>query len=312
MTEINTRIDGVEEDITNLDNRVTVNEGDISDLKDSLGSLTDAAVTYDGDGKSSVTLKGENGTKISNLADGTEDSDAVNLGQLNALRDLHEERLDGHDTILEEHSVSIENHEKEFQTLQQVLGDGYSTPTFNTIKIGNISSDGANINMGGGIITGLGDGGIYQGSTDAITGSQLWSAYRRMDDLQESINIVGAHAAAMSGLHPVPYNPYEPTTLSAAFGTYRDEYAVAVGVFHYVRSNLMFNLGASLCSDGDIMGRAGISIAVGPNSKKKPELARDMVSMQQQQIQSQYRIQELEAEIAALKQQITQITNISK
>ena len=300
VTNINNKIENIEGDITNLDNRVTK-------LED-LDYLGDAAVTYDGNDKSSVTLKGENGTKISNLADGTEESDAVNFGQLSEVKGLSEANAEK----LEEHSVYIENHEQEFKTLLTVLGDGYSNPTFNTIKIGDISSDGININMGGGIITGLGDGGIYPGSTDAVTGNQLWNAYKRMDDLQESINIVGAHAAAMSGLHPVPYNPYEPTTLSAAFGTYRDEYAVAVGVFHYVRSNLMFNLGASLCSDGDIMGRAGISIAVGPNSKKKPELARDMVSMQQQQIQSQYRIQELEAEIAALKQQITQITNISK
>ena len=63
-----------------------------------------------------------------------------------------------------------------------------------------------------------------------------------MDDLNESINIVGAHAAALSGLHPIQYNPYEPTTLSAAVGTYRDEYAVAVGVFHYVRENVLFGI----------------------------------------------------------------------
>ena len=59
------------------------------------------------------------------------------------------------------------------------------------------------------------------------------------------------------GFTPIDYNPYEPTTLSAAVGTYRDEYAIAVGVFHYARENVMFNLGASLCSDGDLMGRAG-------------------------------------------------------
>ena len=29
--------------------------------------------------------------------------------------------------------------------------------------------------------------------------------YRRMDDLREDVNIVGAHAAALSGLHPIDY-----------------------------------------------------------------------------------------------------------
>ena len=79
--------------------------------------------------------------------------------------------------------------------------------------------------MGGGKITGLADGGVYEGSKDAVNGGQLWDAYqrmdsmgndiyRRMDDLREDVNIVGAHAAALSGLHPIDYNPYEPNTRS--------------------------------------------------------------------------------------------------
>ena len=116
-----------------------------------------------------------------------------------------------------------------------------------------------------------------------MTGNQLWDAYQRMDDMQEGINIVGAHAAALSGLHPIDYNPFEPTTLSAAVGTYRDEYAVAVGVFHYMRENVLFNLGASLCSDGDVMGRAGISFTVGRGGDKKKALApKDMNEVQAQ------------------------------
>ena len=119
--------------------------------------------------------------------------------------------------------------------------------------------------------------------------------YRRMDDLREDVNIVGAHAAALSGLHPIDYNPYEPTTLSAAVGTYRDEYAVAVGVFHYVRENVMFNLGASLCSDGDIMGRAGVSFTVG-KSPDKPKVAGTMNGLRNQVIAMQAKLDELEAE----------------
>ena len=119
--------------------------------------------------------------------------------------------------------------------------------------------------------------------------------YRRMDDLREDVNIVGAHAAALSGLHPIDYNPYEPTTLSAAVGTYRDEYAVAVGVFHYTRENVMFNLGVSLCSDGDIMGRAGVSFTVGKSSDK-PKVAGTMNGLRNQVIAMQAKLDELEAE----------------
>ena len=267
------------------------------------------AVKYDDTDKASVTLgdpaaatarAANEGVELKNIADGTDDLDAVNKRQLDAVQG----QVDVHKTTLNEHTVMIENHEEQFTTLQTVLGDTYETPTFNRITIGNIISDGANIDMGGGTITGLADGSIAPGSTDAVTGGQLWNAYKRMDDLNESINIVGAHAAALSGLHPIQYNPYEPTTLSAAVGTYRDEYAVAVGVFHYVRSNVLFNLGASICSDGDVMGRAGVSLAVGKGGRKKPELARDMVGMQQQMIAMQAMLEELKEENAKNKETI--------
>ena len=158
-------------------------------------------------------------------------------------------------------------------------------------------------------LTNIADGGVYSGSSDAVTGNQLWDAYqhmgtmenniyREMDNLREDVNIVGAHAAALSGLHPIDYNPYEPTTLSAAIGTYRDEYAVAVGVFHYARENVMFNLGASLCSDGDLMGRAGVSFALGKSSKKQPRLAGTMGGLQKQVLDMQAKLDELEAKNA--------------
>ena len=272
------------------------------------GTAAANAVQYDDDSKTSVTLnKSGDAVKLTNIADGKDDLDAVNKRQLDAVQgqvDVHKTTLEKHETTLNEHTVMIENHEEQFTTLQTVLGDTYSSPSFSSITVGNIYSDGTNINMGGGTITDLADGSIAPGSTDAVTGGQLWNAYKRMDDLNESINIVGAHAAALSGLHPIQYNPYEPTTLSAAVGTYRDEYAVAVGVFHYVRSNVLFNLGASICSDGDVMGRAGVSLAVGKGGRKKPELARDMVGMQQQMIAMQAMLEELKEENAKNKETI--------
>ena len=208
-----------------------------------------------------------------------------------------------------------------------VLGgaeNGYKKPTFDTvtandINVGkvnisgsginmggaDITTGGGNIDMGGGRITNVANGAVAQNSTDAVNGGQLGDAYqridamggdiyRRMDDLREDVNVVGAHAAALSGLHPIDYNPYEPTTLSAAVGTYRDEYAVAVGVFHYARENVMFNLGASLCSDGDIMGRAGVSFTVG-KSPDKPKVAGTMNGLRNQVIAMQAKLDELEA-----------------
>lgn len=281
VTQNETDIAGLGTDVSALDGRVTQAEDDISAIEASIRN----AVQYDGGAKDKLTLAGGEGTVISNVADGVDAADAVNKRQL--------------DAAVTEYTTSIENHEREFRFLQSVLGEGYSNPTFSSLRVGGIRSDGVNLHMGGGTITGLADGGIYRGSSDAVTGNQLWQAYRRMDDLNKSINIVGAHTAALSGLNPIPYNPYEPTTLSAAVGIYRDEYAVAVGVSHYVHENVLFNMGASICSDGDVMARAGISLAVGMGGKKKPELARDMAGMQQQMIAMQAKLEELAARDAA-------------
>ena len=169
------------------------------------------------------------------------------------------------------------------------------TPEFERVQVGNVDISQDGIRMGGNPITGLANGGIYQGSTDAVNGDQLWNAYRRIDTINERVQIVGAHAAALSALHPVPYNPYEPTTFSAGFGMYRNEQSVAIGVFHYVRENMLVNVGLSLNTDGDTMGRAGISFAVGTGSKKKqPVLARDMVEMQKMMMAMQEKMAQLE------------------
>ena len=209
----------------------------------------------------------------------------------------------GEVTIARGGNIQITQDDNKF-TIGVIESPTFSAVNADNANIGGITVGSGGINMGGKKITGLADGSIAPGSTDAVTGGQLWNAYKRMDDLNESINIVGAHAAALSGLHPIQYNPYEPTTLSAAVGTYRDEYAVAVGVFHYVRSNVLFNLGASICSDGDVMGRAGVSLAVGKGGRKKPELARDMVGMQQQMIAMQAMLEELKEENAKNKETI--------
>ena len=198
----------------------------------------------------------------------------------------------------------------------------FSKVTAESVSVGgkvNISSGG--IDMGGTRLTGLADGSVSAGSSDAVTGGQLWDTYQRMgtmenniyremDDLREDVNVVGAHAAALSGLHPIQYNPYEPTTLSAAVGTYRDEYAVAVGVFHYTRENVMFNLGASLCSDGDLMGRAGVSFALGKSSDKKPRLASTMGGLQKQVLDMQTKLDSLEEKNARNEEIIKQNAEI--
>ncbi|WP_146157036.1 YadA-like family protein [Halomonas urumqiensis] len=89
------RIDGVEGDVSQLGDRVTLVEGDVANLGDNVDALNDQAVKYDTNEDGSVdyetiTLAGDAGTTITNVADGdiSENSvDAVNGGQLWDLQD---------------------------------------------------------------------------------------------------------------------------------------------------------------------------------------------------------------------------------
>ena len=192
-------------------------------------------------------------------------------------------------TVTENQSSSIN------QSVIDIAND-YNTINDSAVQYDDSSKTRITLNEGGEAtqLTNVADGRIAAGSRDAVTGNQLYQAYQRMNDLDKSIDVVGAHAAAMSALHPVPYNKYEPTTFSAGVGTYHDEYAMAIGAFHYLRPNLMINVGASVCSDGDVMGRIGLSVALGKSTRKQPELAHDVAGMQEQMSVMQAKLTELE------------------
>lgn len=184
-------------------------------------------------------------------------------------------------------------------------------PEFACVKAGNVLIGGNGIDMGGTRMTGLAAGRVYRGSSDAVTGGQLWDAYRRIDKIDERAKMIGAHAAALSALHPVPYNPYEPTTLSAGFGAYRGEYSAAVGVFHYVRENLLVNTGLALNTDGDLMARAGISVAVGRGGQRQASLVRDMTDVQRELAAMRQTIAQLKKENAQNKETIRELQKAS-
>ncbi|WP_318153425.1 YadA-like family protein [Halomonas sp. ML-15] len=90
VESIDGRVGEVEGDVTELDNRVTNVEGDVANLGDSFDELNDQAVKYDTneDGSvnyDSITLEGDEGTSITNVAAGEvseQSSDAVNGSQL--------------------------------------------------------------------------------------------------------------------------------------------------------------------------------------------------------------------------------------
>ncbi|WP_233264085.1 YadA family autotransporter adhesin [Lysobacter panacisoli] len=93
ITNIDGRVTNVEGDVTNLDNRVTNVEGDVTNLTTQINnggvglvkqSTPDGVVTVAGStGGNEVSVAGTGGPRrISGVAPGTQDTDAVNLGQI--------------------------------------------------------------------------------------------------------------------------------------------------------------------------------------------------------------------------------------
>ena len=133
-------------------------------------------------------------------------------------------------------------------------------------KFGNVV-----INDGGsGKITGVSDGVLSSTSTDAVNGSQLYETNRDIGALDDRVSRVGAMSAALSGIQAGTYIESCPTQVGVGAGTYNGKYAVAAGVNHYSSKCVLFNAGAAL-SGGEVMGRAGVTIALetAPNKRKK-------------------------------------------
>jgi autotransporter adhesin len=147
----------VSEALTSLDTSVTNNTTNITHIQEQLkesGLIGDdgvaiGAVQYNAD-KSQVVLAGANGTQIKNVADGTDDMDAVNVRQL---------RSSG---LVDEN------------------GDMMSAVTYNADK-SQVMLAGAN----GTVIGNVADGRIAIGSKEAVNGGQL-AAIR--DQLQDQID----------------------------------------------------------------------------------------------------------------------------
>ena len=108
--------------------------------------------------------------------------------------------------------------------------------------------------------------------TDAINVNQLKGATDKMANAISAVagetQRVGAHAAAMSALKPIQYDPLEPTQVMAGVGNYRGETAAALGVAHYTAEDTMFHVGVSVGSHHNMVN-AGVTHKFGNSDAKK-------------------------------------------
>uniref|UniRef100_UPI003C7C85A4 ESPR-type extended signal peptide-containing protein n=1 Tax=Burkholderia ambifaria TaxID=152480 RepID=UPI003C7C85A4 len=157
--------------LENLDGRVASNTGDITHIKNQFTNTglvdadgdTRAAVTYDKnkDGTpnyQSATLAGKGGTKLSNVAAGTADLDAVNVSQLKSSGLVGEDGKSRAAVTYDKNTDGTPNYKS-----ATLAGEGGTTLT--NVKAGALSAT----------------------STDAVNGSQLFATNENLGNLKDTL-----------------------------------------------------------------------------------------------------------------------------
>lgn len=253
----------------------------------------------------STTINGvvgiDNTGKISGVANGEADKDAVNYGQL---KDVKAEALK-HSTVTNGDNIAVtettnKDGGKEYKvaldkeinldsvtTGQTVMnndglkvGDkvsvtaaavtaGKTSISDEGVKVGDktyISDKGLNANDQK--VTNVADGDISATSKDAVNGSQLYKTNQevanntnRINKLGSRVNKVGAGAAALAALHPMDFDPDDKLTFSAGYGNYGGENAAAIGAYYRPDEKVMFSVGGTV-GNGENMVNAGVSFSL--------------------------------------------------
>ena len=160
--------------------------------------------------------------------------------------------------------------------------------------------------MGGNVITSVADGRIAQDSTDAVNGGQLWKMNR---DLTSEIRKSGSRAAALAGLHPLPYDPDKPTSVAAAWGNYRGENTLALGLQHYFSDDALLTVASTI--NHEPMLSASLSFRLGGSSsistKKKASQKRQLALQDAKLARMETKLEELNQDKTAAELRYTKL-----
>ena len=109
-------------------------------------------------------------------------------------------------------------------------------------------------------------------ANDMALSNRIDNVEKRLGDVEQRIDKVGAMAAAIANLRTMGFDPEAPTEIAVGVGQYKSETGLAIGVFHYPNQDFM--LSASLSTSGDeVMGGIGATWRIG--RKTAAEKAKD-------------------------------------
>ena len=268
------------------------------------------------------------GMKIQDVAEGTADTDAVNVKQLkDSISNISNVAVDAAGIKL-----GYKADGANAQTTSLKDGLNFKSGELTTATVGengevtyNVKTSTLTIDSKG---TVKGEAGVATSDNVAKVINQVVQQNSSdTKELKQAISNVstesqrvGAHAAAMGALKPIQYDPLEPTQVMAGVGNYRGETAAALGLAHYTNENTMLNVGITLGGTHNMVN-AGVTHKFGYSSEKKniPDrykggpissiyvMQDEMTRMQAKNDAQQVEIEQQRAEIESLKSMVQQL-----
>lgn len=268
------------------------------------------------------------GMKIQDVAEGTADTDAVNVKQLkDSISNISNVAVDAADIKL-----GYKADGANAQTTSLKDGLNFKSGELTTATVGENGEVTYNVKTSTLTIDGKGtvkgEAGVATSDNVAKvinqvvqqTSSDTKELKQAISNVSTESQRVGAHAAAMAALKPIQYDPMEPTQVMAGIGNYRGETAAALSLAHYTNENTMLNVGVSLGGTHNMVN-AGVTHKFGSSPEKKniPErykggpissiyvMQDEMTRMQAKNDAQQVEIEQQRDEIESLKSMVQQL-----
>lgn len=225
----NTLVDGTNTTVTSQDNKFGRKEYKVnvnSDLTNMNSVQFNNGVAINNNG-----INAGNKT-ITNVTAGQNDTDAVNVSQLNNAKDQLTGRINGLDQ-------RVTTNANDIRTAEHTILDHEG-------RITVLESDVKDL-----------DNKINSTAGNVLNQSKSYT------DSQAAK--VGANAAALSALHPLDFNADEKWQFSVGFGNYKGKNATALGAFYQPNENVLLSVGTTL-GTGENMINAGATVRFGSHS----------------------------------------------
>lgn len=240
--------------------------------------------------------------QITNVAAGTQDTDAVNVAQLKALATApmnfyfggtKDKGTDAYTPGTKNWSMSLNEFRMDYGDglkAEQVTDKDNKTYTLVTLDVEKVEN-------------------IAKGKTTELKTEITKEMHEFKNEITKEMNEVktesvrgDALGAALSALKPLDYDPYNRSQIMAGVSTYKGQEAVALGLAHYSNENTLVHAGLSYAGSSELMANVGVSYRFGSGEDKEAQKARNLRMPQYDKgpISSVYMLQD---EVQSLKRE---------